>query len=123
MARHTKVYNALLSFYVESISDIENSLDIANSRRSTLPNQFNEDSLSALRGSVATELEAIINLARDQSVHFEKIEMIKEWEKSSLIESTAEMCLKSLRRMKNKGIITTHRNIDLGSLMQHVPNL
>jgi len=33
------------------------------------------------------------------------------------------MCLKSLRRMKNKGIITTHRNIDLGSLMQHVPNL
>ena len=110
MARHTKIYDGLLSFYKASIDDIEKSIMISFEKK-------NLTHLGELKNSLSSELEAIVDLSRDQAVHFHRIGIIKQWEEKYLVEDTASYAMKSVKRMRSKKAISTYKKVDIARIM------
>lgn len=101
MARHTKVYNALVLFYTDSVDEIIAQLKLAHGKRFSEPTHYDE-----LRASYPNEVIGIVELAKDQGLHFwRKSDMMQEWEALSIAEVVAEYANKATNKLRGDGVV------------------
>lgn len=100
MARHTNIYNCLLSFFTESIDAQSKQLMEAFAKRF-----FDADNLEMAKSSFNENCLAIVDLAKDQAIHFsKKSELLPEWEMEQLVEEVIGHIEDQIREMKKKGV-------------------
>jgi len=100
MARHTKVFNALLAFYKESIDDLVRQLNDAFGKRF-----FDSEEFDLQKSSFKEHSLSVVDLAKDQSNHFcKRSELLPDWEMDLLVDEVCEYIEKEIRGMKKKGI-------------------
>ncbi len=100
MARHTKIFNALLSFYKESIDDLVRQLNDAFAKRF-----YDSEEFDLQKHSFQEQSLSVVDLARDQSIHFcKRSELLPNWETELLVDEVCEYIEKQIREMKKKGV-------------------
>ncbi len=100
MARHTKIYNALFSFFSESIDSQKKQLLDAFAKRF-----YDSDNLDIAKSTFNENCLAIVDLAKDQAIHFcKKSELLPQWEMEQLVEEVIGHIEDEIREMKKKGV-------------------
>ncbi len=108
MSRHSNIYNALYSFYRDSVDELFKSLEIAFNQRIGQNEKYEAERLS-----FPGELGAVVQLAKDQAIHFNKTaNMIQDWERDYLITQTLSYADKTLRRARTKGYVGQNKQLE-----------
>jgi len=100
MARHSKIYNSLYSFYT---NDIDGHVKDMIEAYDKLPSE--NDDYENLKGVIQSNLEAILDLARDQANHVGLDGLMKEWEVEYLVNDVAVYCDKQIKKLKKRKIL------------------
>lgn len=115
MARHSKVFNALISFYK---SDADSYYDEILEIKKSFEKEINVEEKSKkqkkyedLKFSIFSNYESIVALAEDQANHFMDHKLIKDWECEMIISDIMVYCDKKIKSLKTKKVLGPSKSL------------